>query len=164
MHHPHPLASRPTCGFHALAGIVSPAPAAVAAAAAGGAAALVQTGKMAAGGGGGGSKASSSSASSAGALESSLDRKFQSVTNTMESIQGLSSWCIENKKHHSTIVYHWMKWLRRCECWGCPGKGRREWKEIQLETFRVSLWSCCIRLGLFTLELQPKCCQTQTYF
>ncbi|XP_036981529.2 regulation of nuclear pre-mRNA domain-containing protein 2 isoform X5 [Artibeus jamaicensis] len=68
---------------------------------------------MAAGGGGGSSKASSSSASSSGALESSLDRKFQSVTNTMESIQGLSSWCIENKKHHATIVYHWMKWLRR---------------------------------------------------
>ncbi|XP_070124416.1 regulation of nuclear pre-mRNA domain-containing protein 2 isoform X8 [Equus caballus] len=68
---------------------------------------------MAAGGGGGSTKASSSSASSAGALESSLDRKFQSVTNTMESIQGLSSWCIENKKHHTTIVYHWMKWLRR---------------------------------------------------
>ncbi|XP_039102171.1 regulation of nuclear pre-mRNA domain-containing protein 2 isoform X3 [Hyaena hyaena] len=68
---------------------------------------------MAAGGGGGSSKASSSSASSAGGLESSLDRKFQSVTNTMESIQGLSSWCIENKKHHTTIVYHWMKWLRR---------------------------------------------------
>ncbi|XP_045672384.1 regulation of nuclear pre-mRNA domain-containing protein 2 isoform X4 [Phyllostomus hastatus] len=68
---------------------------------------------MAAGGGGGSSKASSSSASSSGALESSLDRKFQSVTNTMESIQGLSSWCIENKKHHTTIVYHWMKWLRR---------------------------------------------------
>ncbi|KAM8786540.1 regulation of nuclear pre-mRNA domain-containing protein 2 isoform 2-T2 [Rhynchonycteris naso] len=68
---------------------------------------------MAAGGGGGSSKASSSSASSAGALESSLDRKFQSVTNTMESIQGLSSWCIENKKHHTTIVCHWMKWLRR---------------------------------------------------
>ncbi|XP_077012260.1 regulation of nuclear pre-mRNA domain-containing protein 2 isoform X6 [Tamandua tetradactyla] len=68
---------------------------------------------MAAGGGGGGGKASSSSASAAGALEASLDRKLQSVTNTMESIQGLSSWCIENKKHHSTIVYHWMKWLRR---------------------------------------------------
>ncbi|XP_039566120.1 regulation of nuclear pre-mRNA domain-containing protein 2 [Passer montanus] len=31
----------------------------------------------------------------------------------MESIQGLSSWCLENKRHHSTIVYHWMKWLRR---------------------------------------------------
>ncbi|XP_067425502.1 regulation of nuclear pre-mRNA domain-containing protein 2 isoform X2 [Emydura macquarii macquarii] len=64
-------------------------------------------------GGGGSSKASSSSSSSAGALEAALDRKFQSVTNTMESIQGLSSWCLENKRHHSTIVYHWMKWLRR---------------------------------------------------
>ncbi|XP_053866550.1 regulation of nuclear pre-mRNA domain-containing protein 2 isoform X2 [Malaclemys terrapin pileata] len=64
-------------------------------------------------GGGGSNKASSSSSSSAGALEASLDRKFQSVTNTMESIQGLSSWCLENKRHHNTIVYHWMKWLRR---------------------------------------------------
>ncbi|XP_062453709.1 regulation of nuclear pre-mRNA domain-containing protein 2 isoform X2 [Rhea pennata] len=72
---------------------------------------------MAAGGGGSGKASSSSSAaassSSAGALEASLDRKFQAVTNTMESIQGLSSWCLENKRHHSTIVYHWMKWLRR---------------------------------------------------
>ncbi|KAF1416551.1 Regulation of nuclear pre-mRNA domain-containing protein 2, partial [Spheniscus humboldti] len=72
---------------------------------------------MAAGGGGGGRASSSSSAaassSSAGALEASLDRKLQAVTNTMESIQGLSSWCLENKRHHSTIVYHWMKWLRR---------------------------------------------------
>lgn len=128
MHHSLPLTSLPTYGFHALAVIVLLAPAAVAAvaavAAARGAAALVQTGKMAAGGGGGSSKASSSSASSSGALESSLDRKFQSVTNTMESIQGLSSWCIENKKHHTTIVYHWMKWLRRCECWGCLGEGK----------------------------------------
>ncbi|KAM9368527.1 regulation of nuclear pre-mRNA domain-containing protein 2 [Phaethornis superciliosus] len=79
---------------------------------------------MAAGGGGGGrasssssssavASSSSSSSSSAGALEASLDRKLQAVTNTMESIQGLSSWCLENKRHHSTIVYHWMKWLRR---------------------------------------------------
>ncbi|XP_050768324.1 regulation of nuclear pre-mRNA domain-containing protein 2 isoform X3 [Gymnogyps californianus] len=72
---------------------------------------------MAAGGGGGGrassSSAAASSSSSAGALEASLDRKLQAVTNTMESIQGLSSWCLENKRHHSTIVYHWMKWLRR---------------------------------------------------
>ncbi|XP_075763523.1 regulation of nuclear pre-mRNA domain-containing protein 2 isoform X2 [Pelodiscus sinensis] len=70
---------------------------------------------MAAGGGGSSkaSSSSSSSSSSAGALEASLDRKLQSVTNTMESIQGLSSWCLENKRHHSTIVYHWMKWLRR---------------------------------------------------
>ncbi|KQK85017.1 hypothetical protein AAES_42991 [Amazona aestiva] len=74
---------------------------------------------MAAGGGGGGrassssSSAAASSSSAAGALEASLDRKLQAVTNTMESIQGLSSWCLENKRHHSTIVYHWMKWLRR---------------------------------------------------
>ena len=34
MHRPHPLASLPTCGFHALAVIVLPAPAAVAVAAA----------------------------------------------------------------------------------------------------------------------------------
>lgn len=71
---------------------------------------------MAAGGGGGGRASSSAASSSAGALEASLDRKLQAVTNTMESIQGLSSWCLENKRHHSTIVYHWMKWLRRCEC------------------------------------------------
>ncbi|XP_031467236.1 regulation of nuclear pre-mRNA domain-containing protein 2 isoform X2 [Phasianus colchicus] len=68
---------------------------------------------MAAGGGGGGRASSSAASSSAGALEASLDRKLQAVTNTMESIQGLSSWCLENKRHHSTIVYHWMKWLRR---------------------------------------------------
>uniref|UniRef100_A0A4W5R3N1 Regulation of nuclear pre-mRNA domain-containing protein 2 n=1 Tax=Hucho hucho TaxID=62062 RepID=A0A4W5R3N1_9TELE len=49
------------------------------------------------------------------ALESTLDRRFQGVSNTMESIQGLSHWCIENKKHHSLIVRHWMKWLRRSE-------------------------------------------------
>ncbi|XP_053906994.1 regulation of nuclear pre-mRNA domain-containing protein 2 isoform X2 [Cuculus canorus] len=63
---------------------------------------------MAAGGGG-----RASSSSSSGALEASLDQKLQAVTNTMESIQGLSSWCLENKRHHSTIVCHWMKWLRR---------------------------------------------------
>lgn len=70
---------------------------------------------MAAGGGGSSGKASAAASSSAGGLEASLDRKLQAVTNTMESIQGLSSWCLENKRHHSTIVYHWMKWLRRCE-------------------------------------------------
>ncbi|XP_034954003.2 regulation of nuclear pre-mRNA domain-containing protein 2 isoform X2 [Zootoca vivipara] len=61
--------------------------------------------------GGGGGPASSSSSS--GPLEASLDRKLQGVTNTMESIQGLSSWCLENKRHHSTIVHHWIKWMRR---------------------------------------------------
>ncbi|XP_059363279.1 regulation of nuclear pre-mRNA domain-containing protein 2-like [Carassius carassius] len=49
------------------------------------------------------------------ALESSLDRRFQGVTNTMESIQGLSSWCIENKKHHSLVVRCWMKWLKKSD-------------------------------------------------
>uniref|UniRef100_A0A673FSJ3 CID domain-containing protein n=1 Tax=Sinocyclocheilus rhinocerous TaxID=307959 RepID=A0A673FSJ3_9TELE len=52
---------------------------------------------------------------SSAALESSMDRRFQGVTNTMESIQGLSSWCIENKKHHSLVVRCWMKWLKKCE-------------------------------------------------
>ncbi|XP_004917648.1 regulation of nuclear pre-mRNA domain-containing protein 2 isoform X2 [Xenopus tropicalis] len=57
--------------------------------------------------------AGGSSKASAGALEASLDRKMQSVTNTMDSIQSLSSWCIENKKYHSTVVHHWLKWFRR---------------------------------------------------
>ncbi|XP_028835325.1 regulation of nuclear pre-mRNA domain-containing protein 2 isoform X2 [Denticeps clupeoides] len=49
------------------------------------------------------------------ALESSLDRRFQGVTNTMESIQGLSAWCIENKKHHGLVVRSWMKWLKKSD-------------------------------------------------
>ncbi|KAM8921664.1 regulation of nuclear pre-mRNA domain-containing protein 2 isoform 2-T2 [Pelodytes ibericus] len=57
--------------------------------------------------------AAAGGSSKAGALEASLDRKLQSVTNTMESIQGLSSWCIENKKQHATIVHYWLKWMRR---------------------------------------------------
>ncbi|KAI1885904.1 hypothetical protein AGOR_G00208560 [Albula goreensis] len=52
---------------------------------------------------------------SSSSLESSLDRRFQGVSNTMESIQGLSTWCIENKKYHSLIVRYWMKWLRKSE-------------------------------------------------
>uniref|UniRef100_A0A9J8AHU9 Regulation of nuclear pre-mRNA domain-containing protein 2 n=1 Tax=Cyprinus carpio carpio TaxID=630221 RepID=A0A9J8AHU9_CYPCA len=51
----------------------------------------------------------------AAALESSMDRRFQGVSNTMESIQGLSSWCIENKKHHSLVVRCWMKWLKKSD-------------------------------------------------
>ncbi|XP_029976932.1 regulation of nuclear pre-mRNA domain-containing protein 2a [Salarias fasciatus] len=50
-----------------------------------------------------------------GSLESTLDRKFQSVTNTMDSIQGLSTWCIDNKKYHSLIVRHWMKCLKKSD-------------------------------------------------
>lgn len=52
-------------------------------------------------------------ASSSGSLESTLDRKFLNVTNTMDSIQGLSSWCIDNKKYHSVIVRHWLKHVRK---------------------------------------------------
>lgn len=48
-------------------------------------------------------------------LESTLDRRFQTVSNTMESIQGLSTWCIENKKFHSVIVKYWIKWLRKSD-------------------------------------------------
>ncbi|XP_068109336.1 regulation of nuclear pre-mRNA domain-containing protein 2 [Hyperolius riggenbachi] len=57
--------------------------------------------------------AAGSSKASVGALEAALDRKLQSVTNTMESIQNLSGWCIENKKQHATIVHYWLKWFRR---------------------------------------------------
>lgn len=52
-------------------------------------------------------------ASSSASFESTLDRKFQNVTNTMESIQGLSTWCIDNKKYHSGIVRHWLKHVRK---------------------------------------------------
>lgn len=33
----------------------------------------------------------------------------------MDSIQGLSNWCIEKKKYHSLIVRYWVKWLRKSE-------------------------------------------------
>uniref|UniRef100_A0A8C5FVN5 CID domain-containing protein n=1 Tax=Gadus morhua TaxID=8049 RepID=A0A8C5FVN5_GADMO len=55
------------------------------------------------------------SGASGGSLESKLDKKFQTVSNTMDSIQGLSTWCIENKKFHNMIVKYWMKWLRKCK-------------------------------------------------
>ncbi|CAK6949228.1 regulation of nuclear pre-mRNA domain-containing protein 2a [Scomber scombrus] len=50
-----------------------------------------------------------------GSLESNLDRKFQNVSNTMDSIQGLSTWCIDNKKYHSLIVRHWSKCLKKSD-------------------------------------------------
>ncbi|XP_070807260.1 LOW QUALITY PROTEIN: regulation of nuclear pre-mRNA domain-containing protein 2 [Pituophis catenifer annectens] len=31
----------------------------------------------------------------------------------MESIQGLSSWCLENKRHHAAIARRWIHWMRR---------------------------------------------------
>uniref|UniRef100_A0A1A8P990 Regulation of nuclear pre-mRNA domain-containing protein 2 n=1 Tax=Nothobranchius pienaari TaxID=704102 RepID=A0A1A8P990_9TELE len=53
--------------------------------------------------------------SSTSALEASLDRRFEGISNTMEAIQGLSTWCIENKKHHGLIVRYWMKWLKKSD-------------------------------------------------
>lgn len=57
--------------------------------------------------------AAGAGAASGDSLESTLERKFRHVTNTMESIQGLSTWCIDNKKYHSLIVRHWMKSVRK---------------------------------------------------
>ena len=71
------------------------------------------TGNMAAGPGAASSGHSGGRAS--GGFEASLDRRFQGISNTMDSIQGLCSWCIENKKHHSLIVRYWLKWLKKCE-------------------------------------------------
>lgn len=53
--------------------------------------------------------------SSSAAFEASLDRRFQGVSNTMESIQGLATWCIENKKHHGQIVRSWTKWIKKSD-------------------------------------------------
>ncbi|XP_053302743.1 regulation of nuclear pre-mRNA domain-containing protein 2a isoform X1 [Pleuronectes platessa] len=50
-----------------------------------------------------------------GSLEATLARKFQGVTSTMDSIQGLSTWCIDNKKYHSVIVRHWMRFLKKSD-------------------------------------------------
>ncbi|KAM6434739.1 regulation of nuclear pre-mRNA domain-containing protein 2 [Liasis olivaceus] len=60
-----------------------------------------------------GSAAFSAASPSSSGLEASLDRKLQAVTNTMESIQGLSSWCLENKRHHAAIARRWIHWMRR---------------------------------------------------
>ncbi|XP_017275188.1 regulation of nuclear pre-mRNA domain-containing protein 2a [Kryptolebias marmoratus] len=57
--------------------------------------------------------AAGAGAASGTSLESTLDKKFRNVSNTMDSIQGLSTWCIDNKKYHSLIVRHWMKCLRK---------------------------------------------------
>lgn len=59
--------------------------------------------------------AAGAGAAASGSLESTLDRKLQNVTNTMDSIQGLSTWCIDNKKYHSVIVRHWMKCLKKSD-------------------------------------------------
>ncbi|XP_056272679.1 regulation of nuclear pre-mRNA domain-containing protein 2a [Pseudoliparis swirei] len=57
--------------------------------------------------------AAGAGAAAGGSLDSTLEKKFRGVSNTMDSIQGLSSWCIDNKKYHSLIVRHWIKCLRK---------------------------------------------------
>uniref|UniRef100_UPI00398EE16F regulation of nuclear pre-mRNA domain-containing protein 2-like isoform X2 n=1 Tax=Pristiophorus japonicus TaxID=55135 RepID=UPI00398EE16F len=56
---------------------------------------------------------SSSSSSSPAALEASLEKKLLGISNTMDSIQGLSCWILDNKKHCAAIVRHWMKCMRK---------------------------------------------------
>ncbi|XP_077382059.1 regulation of nuclear pre-mRNA domain-containing protein 2 isoform X1 [Festucalex cinctus] len=53
--------------------------------------------------------------SSNAALEASLDRRFQGISNTMDSIQSLSGWCIENKKQSGLVVRYWMKWVKKSD-------------------------------------------------
>ncbi|TNN43601.1 Regulation of nuclear pre-mRNA domain-containing protein 2 [Liparis tanakae] len=59
--------------------------------------------------------AAGAGAAAGGSLDSTLEKKFRGVSNTMDSIQGLSSWCIDNKKYHSLIVRHWIKCLRKSD-------------------------------------------------
>ena len=59
--------------------------------------------------------AAGAGAISGDSLESSLEKRFQNVSNTMDSIQGLSTWCIDNKKYHSLIVRHWIKCMKKCK-------------------------------------------------
>ncbi|XP_041035701.1 regulation of nuclear pre-mRNA domain-containing protein 2-like isoform X1 [Carcharodon carcharias] len=56
---------------------------------------------------------SSTTSSSLAALEATLEKKLLTVTNTMDGIQGLSSWILDNKKHYTSIVKHWMKCMRK---------------------------------------------------
>ncbi|XP_061615495.1 regulation of nuclear pre-mRNA domain-containing protein 2a [Phyllopteryx taeniolatus] len=48
-------------------------------------------------------------------FEAVLDKKLLNVTNTMDSIQGLSTWCIDYKKYHSMIVRQWSKCLKKSD-------------------------------------------------
>lgn len=100
-------------------------------------------GKMAAGAEAASSGGRSSSSSSSAALEASLDRRFQGVTNTMESIQSLSSWCLENKKHHGVVVRYWMKWLKKCESlWLAHKHKHKQYRDLVLCSARVCLCLC----------------------
>lgn len=45
--------------------------------------------------------------------ETSLEKKFENVTNSQESIQSLSLWILHHKIHHKRIVEIWMKCLEK---------------------------------------------------
>uniref|UniRef100_A0A8C4WXR4 Regulation of nuclear pre-mRNA domain-containing protein 2 n=1 Tax=Eptatretus burgeri TaxID=7764 RepID=A0A8C4WXR4_EPTBU len=61
------------------------------------------------GGGGGGGRFDINRTSGSQAL----DRRLLSLTNTMDSIQGLSAWIIEHKQRSSRIVERWIKCVRK---------------------------------------------------
>lgn len=45
--------------------------------------------------------------------DQNLEKKFQGVTNTQDSIQTLSLWLLHHKAHHQKIVAAWMKVLQK---------------------------------------------------
>lgn len=47
--------------------------------------------------------------------ENNLEKKFQAVTNTQDSIQTLSLWLLHHKAHHHKIVASWMKVLQKAK-------------------------------------------------
>ncbi|XP_054724706.1 regulation of nuclear pre-mRNA domain-containing protein 2-like isoform X2 [Uloborus diversus] len=47
--------------------------------------------------------------------EENLEKKFQGVANTQDSIQTLSLWLLHHKAHHQKIVAAWMKVLQRAK-------------------------------------------------
>lgn len=47
--------------------------------------------------------------------DSVLEKKFQGVTNTQDSIQTLSLWLVHHKAHHQKIVAAWMRVLQKAK-------------------------------------------------
>lgn len=47
--------------------------------------------------------------------DENLEKKFQGVTNTQDSIQTLSLWLLHHKAHHQKIVSSWMKVLKKAK-------------------------------------------------
>jgi len=64
--------------------------------------------------------------------ESSVEKKLRSLTNTQDSIQGLSLWIIHHKAHHEKIVELWFKAMkkglfRHCCNWRAMAKPALPW-------------------------------------